>query len=158
MFPQATSVLQSSPLFEHQDCYSNSKQSSQNSSDVISIDSEESSLDSLPSVSGISVKKKIPPTSTFKNRDSVSKGNNSGKDPVSLSLFERLKKSHSSSKKTLESGTSSSIDSQDTCSQKSIKSISSESSSVQGSEPTFVLRPGQFEIVLCVDNAEFYGG
>ena len=55
-------------------------------------------------------------------------------------------------------------DSQDTnsqeSSQNSIQSLSSVSSvpSIQSlPKPDFVLRPGEFEIVLCVDNAEYYG-
>ena len=46
-------------------------------------------------------------------------------------------------------------------SQHSIQSLTESSQSSVGSvipEPTFTLRPGQFEVVLCVDNAEFYGG
>ncbi|XP_052058656.1 crossover junction endonuclease MUS81-like isoform X1 [Mytilus californianus] len=43
-------------------------------------------------------------------------------------------------------------------SQSSIKSISSVSSTYSLPRPDFILRPGQFEIVLCIDNREFYGG
>ncbi|KAJ8309309.1 hypothetical protein KUTeg_014183 [Tegillarca granosa] len=47
-------------------------------------------------------------------------------------------------------------DSQD--SQNSIQSISSTSSSIKSlPDPDFILSPGIFEIVLCIDNQEFYG-
>lgn len=146
-----TSVLKSSPLNEVQSCAKSSKPS-QNVNDFISIDSEESSLDSLPSVSGIGFKKKTS-TSDLNPTESVLKSVNATEKVETLSLFERLRKSQ------LDMGKPVSADSQDSSSQQSINSISSMGSSVSTSLPTpsFVLRPGQFEIVLCVDNAEFYG-
>ena len=42
-------------------------------------------------------------------------------------------------------------------SQSSIKSISSVSSTQSLSTPDFILKPRQYEIVLCIDNREFYG-
>lgn len=48
------------------------------------------------------------------------------------------------------------IDSQS--SQSSSKSISSVSSTHSLPKPDFILKPGEFEIVLCIDNREFYGG
>ncbi|XP_071159213.1 crossover junction endonuclease MUS81-like isoform X2 [Mytilus edulis] len=50
------------------------------------------------------------------------------------------------------------IDLDSQSSQSSIKSISSVSSTYSLPRPDFSLRPGQFEIVLCIDNREFYGG
>lgn len=40
----------------------------------------------------------------------------------------------------------------------SIKSISSVSSTASLPRPDFVLKPGEFDVVLCIDNREFYGG
>ena len=50
------------------------------------------------------------------------------------------------------------IDIESQNSQSSVKSISSVSSTQSLPKPDFVPKEGQFEIVLCIDNREFYGG
>ena len=108
---------------------------------VVVIDSEESSLDSISSVGKAGSSSSVP-----SGRGRV--------DPGS-SLMDRLssKVGSFSMPRTL------SVDSQES-SQASIQSLSSMSSACSAKtlpEPDFVMRPGEFDVVLCVDNAEFYG-
>ncbi|XP_052766912.1 crossover junction endonuclease MUS81-like [Mya arenaria] len=52
----------------------------------------------------------------------------------------------------------SSMETEDGSSQGSIKSVGSTGSEMSElATPMFTLRPGQFDIILCIDNAEFYG-
>ena len=130
---------------------------------VVLIDSEESSRDSLPS---------IPvPKKSFKSKISKDTNLNSNVPILSslsnntenLSLLERLKSKQdlpqyliSESQDNVSQSTVSSLSSSQ-CSIKSISSVSSGSSAQTLPEPDFILHPGEFDIVLCIDNAEFYG-
>ena len=148
------------------------------------IDSEDSSLDSLPS---IGLKSRV-----LKKMDKIASITNSDLHYSPKKKSQTLKSSQSNvasdsnrdsclqnNVKTMEKPTLCNkdfnsnftvpksvprTDSQDTnsqeSSQNSIQSLSSVSSvaSLQSlPKPDFVLRPGEYNIVLCVDNAEYYG-
>ncbi|XP_045160601.2 crossover junction endonuclease MUS81-like [Mercenaria mercenaria] len=136
---------------------------SKNIDNIVVIDSEESSRDYLPS---IQVPKKTSKHKQSKDTDLnsiVPKSSSVSDRSDSQSLFERLSSKQDIPKSLL-------LDSQDSVSQctvsnlsssqgsiKSVSSVSSGSSTQTLPVPDFVLRPGEFEIVLCIDNAEFYG-
>ena len=169
---QSLETAETNPI--QSDSYS---QSSVIQSVPVVIDSEESSLDSLPGVE-------------FKSRLLQKLSDNKGRElcPVSNRPFHELKSSQSSvgstnatinyvpsfkgktdnqSNKDLNSNYANTVpvrhsqetDSQES-SQNSVQSLSSVSSlaSIQSlPKPDFVLRPGEFDVILCVDNAEYYG-
>ncbi|XP_060557724.1 crossover junction endonuclease MUS81-like isoform X2 [Ruditapes philippinarum] len=135
------------------------------SENVVLIDSEDSSRDSLPS---IPVSKKC-----FNFKRAVSQDTNSNcyipstrslsETNENQSLFDRLKTKGNIPKSLIS-------ESQDAVSQSTVSSLSSSQGSIKsvssvssGSStqilpiPDFVLHPGEFDIVLCIDNAEFYG-
>ena len=150
--------------------------------DPVIIDSEESSLDSLPSI-GLKARvlqkfERLPTTidtDVLVDSKATSQELKSSQSSVSSKSDHRnnvpniIGRTESAVNKDLYSNSAHQnfmlkTDSQDTnsqeSSQNSIQSLSSVSSvaSIQSlPKPDFVLRPGEFEIVLCVDNAEYYG-
>jgi len=121
---------------------------SKQSKNVVIIDSEESSLDSLPSVSGMSDNFKSKTKTTSAKPTTYS--SETEHEPVSV--FDRLKQSMAALSNPV------AMETKDSSSQGSVRSVSSAGTDVSDSSvPQFVLYPGQYEIVLCIDNAEFYG-
>ncbi|XP_052251235.1 crossover junction endonuclease MUS81-like isoform X3 [Dreissena polymorpha] len=141
--PQLLPLVKSSVL---ETMKSPPKSSGSMDTNVVFIDSEESSLDSLPPLP-----KSKHTFQARKNQQNLVKkpveNGYSSRSCDAVSIFDRLKTGSASL----------SVDSQASCSQNSIKSLSSIGSDATDQTPLFVLRPGEFDIVLCIDNAEFYG-
>ena len=162
----------------------NENHSSYSQSEPFVIDSEDSSLDSLPSLELKSrVLKKMEKLSAVIDSETALEPRQSTQELISsqssvesdksYKVPKRYNKTSASPVKSSTRDFSSSFsvpkivqkaDSQNTnsqeSSQNSIQSLSSVSSvaSIQSlPKPDFVLRPGEFDIVLCVDNAEYYG-
>ena len=158
--------------------------SGRNQSEPFVNDSEESSLDSLPGLglksrvlekmvklsSVIDSERALDPRQS--SQELISSQSSVGSDR-SYKVPKKTNKSSASAIKSLTGDINSNFsvpkivqrtDSQDTnsqeSSQNSIQSLSSVNSVgfIQSlPKPDFVLRPGEFDIVLCVDNAEYYG-
>ena len=175
--PQLLPLIQSLETAETKSIQSDSySQSSVIQSVPVVIDSEESSLDSLP---GVEFKSRFLQKLSDKGREICLDSNRpfhelkSSQSSVSstnsaINNVPSFKgKTDNQSNKDLNSNYANNVpvrhsqetDSQES-SQNSIQSLSSVSSlaSIQSlPKPDFVLRPGEFDVILCVDNAEYYG-